>query len=245
MSSISIMGRYAEIFPDDKSKAEAFDKIAERFYQKNFGTLSKTDMETLMFSIYIEQILAKGDKDFSTYSDYTLAKELGITQSKVSNLKVKKQLQYPHEYDWRVSFASISDRARYENGKIIIQIPDINLYYEIKNAIEDKGGFVEVTLNRGLLVVPLNYFLNFMEFITEGEDQDRLRKAIRKEYQKYQKEQEIIEKEPIGKVLQKCGASTIIGIIDGVANSISDPASVGLNCALAIAKNVLDVIKNA
>ena len=45
------MEKYNELFPDEKSKAEVFDKIAEHFYRKNFGTMSKTDMETLMFSL--------------------------------------------------------------------------------------------------------------------------------------------------------------------------------------------------
>ena len=141
--------------------------------------MSKTDMETLMFSIYIEQILKKGDKDFSAYSDYTLAKQLGISQTKVSNLKVRKQLQYPRDYDWRESFKAISDRARYENGKISIQIPDINLYYDIKNEIEEKGGFVEVTLNRTLLVIPLNWFLDFMaEVAADEKDRNKIRKEV-------------------------------------------------------------------
>lgn len=129
MSDTERKDRYSILFPDEKSKAEAFDKIAEHFYRKNFVTMSKTDMETLMFSIYIERILNIDETEYTEYSDYTLAKELGISQAKVLNLKIRKQLQYPREYDWRTAFERISDRARYENGKILMQLPDINLYY--------------------------------------------------------------------------------------------------------------------
>ena len=69
------------------------------------------------------------DTKYAEYSDYTLAKELGISQAKVSNLKARKQLQYPREYDWQTAFERISGRARYENGKMLMQISDINLYY--------------------------------------------------------------------------------------------------------------------
>lgn len=90
MSDTERKDRYSILFLDEKSKAEAFDKIAEHFCRKNFGTMSKTDMETLMFSIYIERILNIDDTKYAEYSDYTLAKELGISQAKVSNLKVRK-----------------------------------------------------------------------------------------------------------------------------------------------------------
>lgn len=54
-------GRPSEIynyyFPTKEEKASAFDKIAERYYFANFGTMSKSDLETLLFSIYLEQIL--------------------------------------------------------------------------------------------------------------------------------------------------------------------------------------------
>ena len=73
---------------DIEGKAQAFDKLAEKYYYCNFGSTSKADLDVLMFSIYIERILDKSQKDFNSYSDYTLSKNLGITQSKISNLKV-------------------------------------------------------------------------------------------------------------------------------------------------------------
>ena len=84
---------YNELFNTLESKAKAFDTIAEKYYFSNFGSISRSDFDTLMFSLYIEQILFKHQDDFSAYSDYTLSKQLGITQTKVSNLKVKKQCQ--------------------------------------------------------------------------------------------------------------------------------------------------------
>ena len=151
--------KYEEFFPDEKTKARAFDKIAERYYCANFGTMTKSDFETLLFSIYLEQILNKNESDFSQYSDYTLSKLLGVTQSKISSLKVKKELLYPYEkFNWKESFRRISDKAVYENGKIKLFIPDRNLYLELKNAIEARGGFVEVQLTANLLQVPLSYF---------------------------------------------------------------------------------------
>ena len=44
---------YKHLFPTESVKAEAFDKIAELFYNCNFGSTTKMNIETLMFSIYL------------------------------------------------------------------------------------------------------------------------------------------------------------------------------------------------
>lgn len=111
--------QYEMLFPTLESKAMAFDKVAEKFYFINFGSSSKSDIDVLMFSIYLEQILGKTEYDLDSYSDYTLSKLLGITQNKVSNLKVKKELLYPYQdFSWKDSFGRILRNYRYENGKI-------------------------------------------------------------------------------------------------------------------------------
>ena len=130
---------YQDLF-DEKSKIEAFDKIAKNYYCCNFGSMQKSDLDVLMFSILIDRILEKTEEDFNTYSDYTLSKKLGITQQRISNLKIKKELKYPYEkFDWRKSFARLVKNARFEDEKIKIYIPDPNLFLEIKNSIESNG----------------------------------------------------------------------------------------------------------
>ena len=78
------------LFCNEQEKAKAFDKIAEAYYNRNFGSISKSDFDVLMFSIYIERLLEQNESDMESYSDYELSKQLGITQSKIKNLKVKK-----------------------------------------------------------------------------------------------------------------------------------------------------------
>lgn len=220
-NQISPMARYHELFPDDKTKADAFDKLALHFYDANFGTMSKTDMEVLMFSVYIERILGSGNQAaFSDYSDYILSKNLGITQSRIANLKVKKQLKYPHEYDWKESFQmACNNNARYDNGRIKIQIPDINLYYEVKNAIEESGGFVDVTLTSKLLQVRPEYYVDLLLLISHGDSREEILKALRKEIRTYNKDAEFLDTEPIGKQLS---GLTKDAFIEVVSNTVSD-----------------------
>lgn len=207
------LGRYKELF-SDADKSAAFDQLAEVFYAGNFGKMSKTDVETLMFSIYLERILEKCAEDMRAYNDFKLSKELGITQSKVSSLKVKKQLQYPHNFDWKALFASVSKNVRYDGGKLKLHIPDINLYYEIKNAVEESGGYIDVTLTPKLLQISPEYFLDLLCLVAPDVEREKIRKRLRDELRRHKKDEEYLEKEPFGKALEKAGRDVIIELIE-------------------------------
>ena len=132
-----------------------------------------------MFSIYIEQILDRTEADINTYSDYTISKDLGITQSRVRNLKEKKELKYPYsDFEWKKSFERVSRNAIYEDGKIKIELRDKNLYNELKNCIECMGGFVDVQINNTLLQVSYKYYV---DFLCELEDEkSKIEKELKK-----------------------------------------------------------------
>lgn len=42
----------------DEEKINFFDEIASHFYKANFGQMSKSDMELMMFRFYIEKIIS-------------------------------------------------------------------------------------------------------------------------------------------------------------------------------------------
>lgn len=227
---------YNQLFADPNDKAEAFDKLAEMYYYSNFGTASKTEIDTLMFSLYLEQILNISQGDFSAYSDYTLSKQLGITQSKVSNLKVKKELIYPYKnFNWKETLLAISKNVIIEDHRIKLYIPDRNVYLEIKNAVESNGGFIDVTLTGNLLVLRTAYFLDLLVAISENKD----KKSIKKDLVAILKKNadiNIAETETIGKALLK---QTPKFLIDLLGECIPVFGGV-IKC---IGENVLEAIK--
>ena len=139
----------------DEEKIEFANKIISLYYNKNFGSTSKTDFETLIFSEYIEHLL-RNNKDID---DYTVSKELGITQNRVRNLKERKELKYPREeFDWKQSFIKSFENAKYDENKhqIRVLIQDVNVMNEIRHYIEINGWYDEVSLNKKLLNLSLN-----------------------------------------------------------------------------------------
>lgn len=138
-------------------KIALFEKIKTNYFTRNFGSMSRSDFETLLFSEYLEHHM----KANLAYDDYTLSKELGITQSRVRALKERKELKYPYkDFEWRNAFAEAITNARYDANdhyvKMIIQ--DINVMNEVRHHIEDAGWYDECSLNKKMLRIPLDCF---------------------------------------------------------------------------------------
>ena len=56
----------------DEERIRLSKKIEELYFRKNFGSLSKADIETLIFSEYIECCISHGEP----FDDYSLSKSL-------------------------------------------------------------------------------------------------------------------------------------------------------------------------
>ena len=144
----------------EKEKIRLFDKIEELYFRRNFGSLSKIDFETLLFSEFIECCINHNEP----FDDYSLSKTLGITQTRIRSFKERKELKYPlNEADpewWKKPFVEAVKNAKYDEKdhcvKFIIQ--DVNVMNEARHYIEESGWYDECSLNRKLLKIPLDCF---------------------------------------------------------------------------------------
>ncbi len=185
--------KYEELFYDESLKAKCFDQIATLFFDRNFGSSSKAEIDLLMFHILMEQLIEQNQKegvlDYSKCSDYSMSKILGISESKIRNLKVKKNLVYPEKYNWIDSFASIvsdSKLTRTHDNKVLITIPDPNVMIEVKNFLEENGDIVEKHLNSKILEIEIDYLFIFaLKFEEEHAADEELIKRLRNEYAKF------------------------------------------------------------
>lgn len=232
-------------------KAEAFDKIADLFYNRNFGSASKAEIELLMFSILMDGMIHKhsGDNnvmDMNACSDFNMAKMLGIPKTTVKNLKLKKQARYPVEFDWRESLKSVVDSIRYDQikKKIIIPTPDPNLYEEIGNYIEEKGGFVELQHSRNYIQIRPEYYL---WLLYEGIDDEKTKVKVRTEIAEKLKEKNADEdfdalvksEEALSKQLLS-GSSTLLEVVIEVLSCAEHP----LTAVAKGTKHLIDYIND-
>ena len=197
---------YRLCFPDDATKAQAFEQIAQHYYFSNFGTMSKAELELLMFNICLERLKELNPDDMSAYSDYRLSKALAITQSRVSSLKERAALKYPSmEADWKAVFQCCAEKARHENGKVMIYLPDRTIYLEVRNAIEENGGYSEKTLTPNLLQVPVEYYVDLMLLIRSSNDRRQVLTELRDALGTGRADEEILEEKSISELLKEKG----------------------------------------
>ena len=180
MTTYDAKSRYDKLFPDDRTKAEAFDKIAEKYFFQNFGTMQKAEIDLLLFSEYIEKIYETFKDDAGAYSNYTLSKLLGITESRVASLKERKEVKYPSKYDWRTEFLNILGKAEFENDKIRIFVRDGRLYSVLCNLVEEMGSYSEATLTRRLVVVSPPVFVDLMVAASPDKEREEMREKLAK-----------------------------------------------------------------
>lgn len=161
-------------------KAEYFDKIAKLFYCGNFGSTNKSEIELLMFSIFMDEMIthnsSNGVLDYKKCSDFNMSKLLGIPPERVKTLKIKKQARYPQEFDWRKSLESIKNSIVYDIDKkrIIIPVNDPNLYLAMKNCIEEHDGYIEIQRGTNVLQMRPSHFFILMYWGIEKDDEKKV-----------------------------------------------------------------------
>lgn len=221
--------KYVEFTDEDKIKC--FDEISKKFYNANFGTMSKTEFELMMFRFYLEKLISinkfeDGTIDYIKCSDYKISKDLGITQQRVKNLKVKNQLTHPIDFEWEKALAKLTKNARYDQitRRITLNIPDPNLYIEIQNFIEDSGAYIEKQLNSKVLQLRAEYYIDLIIALEPEEKRKAIIKSLRKLFKKNGAEDNIFQEKEIGKSL----LNAAINITDVAANlsSVISPENI-------------------
>ncbi len=235
--------RYNELFSNE-DKIRSFDKIAGLFYNGNFGATSKSEIELLMFSEYMDMMIKKYEKedktlDYNECSDFKISRDLGITNERVRTLKLKKQARYPHKFDWEKSLVSIRDNIRYDEGKkkVIIPVNDPNLYNAIREFIEEKGGYIEVQRNSTCIQIKPEYLFMLLFEASNEDDKEKIEKELRRHngddhIESYESRYERI--------------NHILGIVEnslGILGNVSELSSNPLASVVKYVFSKLDVLK--
>lgn len=113
--------------------------------------------------------------------------------------------------------------ARFDNksGKVLINIPDPNLYIEIKHYLENYGGYIETQLNRNLLKIRVEYFIQLLVEIEPEKERNIIIKEIKKYIKKENKDENIFSEDNIAKSLLDLtvNGANILNIILGIMQS--------------------------
>lgn len=211
-----------------KEKEKMFDELAKHFYNRNFGQMAKSDLEALMFHFYMEKLVelnrsVSGVLNYNCCSDYKISQDLGITQQRVKSLKIKSHLLYPIEFSWKASLLSLTEHMRFDrqSQKVILPIPDPNLYNEIQNYLEEQGGYIEKQLNGKLLQLRVEYYIELlMNALGDEKSKKQFISEMKKQVKATQKEEIQFDEKQIGKSLLELGVN-VSSIISSVISGLS------------------------
>lgn len=178
----------------NEEKIAGFDRLAECFFNNNFGTVSKADIELIMFALILKHLSIHEQPQ----DDYAISNQLGITQQRVRNLKVKCQIR--REYsgkDWKQQLAELNKEAIYtdDDKMVTICLDDPCLQIEIQHYIESHGGFVDFKLNPKLLTMPTRNYAAMMINLGMEKNEKVIINALRESIQDEEKYNEKITKE--------------------------------------------------
>ena len=172
--AVSSPARELSVTFEADEKEEFFDILAKRYYRANFGTMQKSEMDTLIFSFFYRKYRKQCQSAKKEPSDLEMAKMLGITPSRVAGLRLKADLMFPDAQagDWKEMFSEAIKKARYDQrlDRIIISLADRLVFLEVKEAAEKAGGQPEYTLTPNLMqIAPEHLFMLLLEL--HGKDE--------------------------------------------------------------------------
>lgn len=189
------------IDPFLEKKAKFFDELSAHFYNCNFGTCSKSEIDLLMFHFYCELHRDKAN------DSYTMSKTLGITQERVRNFKVKEYLTFPREIPWKELFTEkLKHKIQYNEADKTVEIPvlDPTVFIEIEHQIETNGGYVRYMRNGKILSVTLLDFSNLLIHLDADAEPNDRREAKRLIKENYEKTKSLAPSQIKEMILEKC-----------------------------------------
>lgn len=135
------------------------EKFVERFMAHGFGSMTKSEVDILVFH------LLSGSAEIKNKSNYHIANKLQITESKVKSLRLNSALKYK-QANHKDVLASIVTRVtdemgkpEFEGDKVTITLENPVEQRELEHAIKSVGRNIEYGINRELLkITPIALF---------------------------------------------------------------------------------------
>lgn len=129
--------------------AAFLSEIQEKCLNRNFGTLSKSEFDLLLFHYYLLDLKTRNGDAY--VSDYDIGKQLGLTIQRVRSLRERDALKSDSNDNWKEDFKDCLKYARCDEEGVKILVPDVNVIKEVRHHLEVQHLFDEFHLNPKVL----------------------------------------------------------------------------------------------
>ncbi len=146
---------YGDVRIDQGRALEAFKVLAGMFYERNFSTAAKSEIELVMFKVFNE---AAGEM-----TDFALAKQLGTTPQIVRNRRTKLALRGDLATEgWSNVFLNVLNKKTYviraskSGPEMKIMFPRKMDVYEFEDVLLRHGHYFDNSFNNLVVVTPMS-----------------------------------------------------------------------------------------
>ncbi len=167
------------------------EEFVTRYLSHGFATMTKTEIDTLVFHLISES------EDLKGKTNYHIANKLKITESKVKSLRLNSSLKYRQANHKSVLGNIVTriteemDKPDFEKGIVTITIENPVEQRELAHAIKSVGRNIEYGLNKELFKIsPIALFEIVVRNLENPES--AFRDIIQSNIQDSEKENEII-----------------------------------------------------
>lgn len=138
----------------------------KEFLKDGFGSLSKRDVEVLVFNLLLK------DEIYDLPCDlFKACRDLKLTEAKVRNLYQASQLKYMQydENEAKKRFFDIVERGLIERkgNKLIFIVREPLLRQYFEEWVAAKGGFTDSSFNKNLVIVNISIFESILDHLSD------------------------------------------------------------------------------
>ncbi|MBL0457375.1 hypothetical protein JD499_09185 [Aeromonas enteropelogenes] len=160
----------------DEKKIEFLDFFLERYLERGFGTLSKSEIDMLIMHLIMKH------SDLKYKPNHAVSLDLKLSESRVKNLIHKANLQFieDHEGYVKAEFLALLHKSKLETSKskVVIVIEDAFVKQGIQARLKELGHFADNSFNAELVKISTNSFYELLRSFYSPEDVAKFEQEI-------------------------------------------------------------------
>ena len=174
----SAMGEY---------ELEDFERIEERFFNRGFATMTKSEAEVHLFDVYMKGLERAGEVP----SYYQIGRNLGLTEARVRTLVEKRSLFFqekPAIADCLLYLMDHAPATLSDSNTVRIQINDVNYLHAIQDYLEAEELAYKPELSGKAFQISV---ADFFRLVNDSFGEQETSAALSKLYAQIQENEEI------------------------------------------------------
>ncbi|QNF18899.1 hypothetical protein [Aeromonas hydrophila] len=152
----------------DENKIKFLDFFLERYLERGFGTLSKSEIDMLIMHLIMTH------SDLKYKQNHAISLDLKLSESRVKNLIHKANLQFieDHEGYVKAEFLALLHKSKLETSKskVVIIIENAFVKQGIQGRLKELGHFADNSFNAELVHISINSFVDLLHSFYSSDD---------------------------------------------------------------------------